>query len=126
MPEVDIGDEMVERAARCLEDNGYEDTGGMDRDVVRAALRAALRAAFRDVPVINYGIGLCLQFFDLVICIRDDGLQSRAGVYQHGGEPHTFDALDHHLNLTWSEKPRRHVARVDVSKIRRAEDEHDA
>jgi hypothetical protein len=104
---------MVDRAARALEDAGYPNAGAMDRD----AVRAALLAAFDGVPIVNYGIGLTLQFFDLVICVKDDALDTRACVYRRGSDPSTFDGVGHHLNVTWSGKGRRYMRRVDVTGI---------
>lgn len=111
-PKFVLGDEMIDRAARALE------AGAGDGSSWEDLARRALEAAFDVVPIVNYGVGLCLQFFDLVICVKEDGVRSAAGVYMAPGDPtEGFDALDHHLDLRWSEKPTRRLTSVAISRI---------
>jgi hypothetical protein len=55
-----------------------------------------------------------------VVCIKDaepGSITPRAGVYRQGAEPDTFDALGHHLQVDWAQKPTRYIRRIAVSQL---------
>jgi hypothetical protein len=110
--EIVLSDEMCQRAwdAYCeARDAGFDEPVEV--------MRAALRGAFDEVPLTNYGIGLALQFFDLVICVKDREHSPAAGVYRRTGKPHEFDAVPHTLEVNWGYKPTRYIKRVAVSRL---------
>lgn len=118
--ELRVGDEMIERACRVLDPEWVE---GKDHTPEGEATwdqaEKVVRAAFDGVPLTNYGIGLALQFFDLVICVKENvggGPFPRAGVYASDG-PDGFVQLPHKLDVSWGHKPFRHLKRVAVSQI---------
>lgn len=114
-PHLALSDEMIERAVLVGSRGDSRCPDGTPCTHTACHYRAILEAAFEGVPITNYGIGLCLQFFDVVICVKERGLESAAGVYVSNG-PDGFDALDHHLGLSWAENPRR-LRRIDISGI---------
>lgn len=109
--ELVLSDEMIERAARVL-DRAYDRHDA----TLESIAREVIEEAFSGVPLTSYGIGLALQFFDLVICVKDRGLASGAGVYRKGADPNGFDAVGHHLDISWGHEPH-YIKRVAVSKI---------
>lgn len=111
-PRFDFPEELVERAARVL-DRSYD----RHEATLEQIAREVLEAAFEAVPVTNYGIGLTLQFFDMVICVKDRELDSAAGVYVSGDEPTSFDALGHTIDLSWRQEPVPHLSRVTVADL---------
>jgi hypothetical protein len=112
---VALGDEMIERAAAVLRDDAGE--AGIAHTDCRDLAEEMLRAAFDGVPLVNYGIGQALQFFDLVICVKDREHSPAAGVYRANGKPHEFDVVPHYLEVSWQHKPTRYIKRVAVSKL---------
>src|SRR5689334_6961830 len=87
-PEFTPHETMIERAARAWwahesdSDVAWSDVIESVRNGYRARAREALHAAFEGVPMVNYGIGLALGFFDLVICVKEKDLGAAAGVYR--------------------------------------------
>ena len=98
-----FSDDMIERASAVL-------------DCSPAKAREALEAAFTGVPVTNYGIGLALQFFDYVICVKDRPMAPAAGVYCSSGEGQ-FDSLPHEIEVNYGYKPTQHITRIALSKL---------
>lgn len=79
--------------------------------------KAVIEAAFRGVPMTNYGIGLALQAFDLIIVVQDGGRVPATGVYRSSNPTEGFESLSHRLDVSWGERPTRFIKRVAISGI---------
>jgi hypothetical protein len=56
-----------------------------------AVVRAVMEAVTKDVPPTNYGICLALNFFDLVICVKDHPGHPAVGAFRRDGDdPEAF------------------------------------
>lgn len=108
-PSLEIHEDMIERAARVL-DRSYD----RHEMTLQQVAREVLEAAFEGVPITNYGIGLALQFFDLVICVKSFEMSARAGVYRKTG-PGEFEGLPHTIDASWGFEQGRHLKRVAIS-----------
>lgn len=123
---------MIERAARAWwahesdSDVAWSDVIEAVQNGYRARAEQVLHAAFEDVPITNYGIGLALQFFDLVICVKDRPMGAAAGVYRSNGDPDGFDGLSHSITVNYGHKPKRHIKSVTIGGLPAAGAEPDA
>lgn len=122
-PELVLHDDMVKRAARAL-DRAYD----RHEMALEQVARDVLEAAFEEMPITNYGVGLALQFFDLVICVKDFESRPAAGVYQ-ATSPETFDALPHDIEVSYGyvgdgsmNERERYIKRIAISKLPAPED----
>jgi hypothetical protein len=108
-PELTLHDEMLDRAADALKSLGFEAPD------IRDCAEAVIRAAFQGVPMSNHSIGTLLQFFDLVICVKDHEMASAAGVYRANGDPDGFDGLGHSINVSYGYDPDRYIKSITIS-----------
>lgn len=99
LPRLRISDEMIERAARALAEEVDGQLIPATEAMWEQAARRAVHAAFDAVPLTNFGIGLALQVFDRVICVKGTGFDAEAGVFVRNGDPNGFDGLPHTMSV---------------------------